>query len=154
MHNLKNGGGSFKGYIGECMFKLTDKYLVLTRFFSKNKYASIFGKYLSKEQFEFVYTNWYSIDAIKICFDTGKQIIIYEIKTRNKYDCPKSNWATKFTQNSIDLYKKAIGLDFKVTVATVWILEDWNYEIEFEDFQDAKYCIDESKTYDKQSGIE
>jgi len=37
MFDLKRGGGSFKGIIGECMFKLTNRTVVITRFFNKNK---------------------------------------------------------------------------------------------------------------------
>ena len=149
MYNLKNGKGSFKGLIGECMFKLTDRYLVITRFFNRNKYFTVFGKYLTKEQAEFIDKNWFSIDAIKISFDGGfKKVCLYEIKTKNKYADPKVFWRTKFTQSTIDVYNKAIELGFGVKVATVRLYDNWNYELEFEDFKNANYCIDKPKQYD------
>jgi len=152
MHNLKNGKGSFKGLIGECMFKMTDKYVVITRFFNKQKYFSIFGKYLSHVQAEFVDKYWFSIDAIKISFENKiKNIIIYEIKTRNKYSRIRPHWKTKFTQSTIDIYEEALKIGFNVRVATVWLLDDWNYKIELKDFQDADYCIDKPKKYDLNS---
>ena len=62
--NLKDCGGTFKGLIGECMFKSYSKSLVLTRFFNKNKYLQIFGQYLTESQANFLSKNWYSLDAI------------------------------------------------------------------------------------------
>lgn len=148
MYNLKNCGGSFKGLIGECMFKLTDKYLIITRFFNKTKWLTIFGKYLTKEQLHFVEKYWFSIDAIKISFCTGKKVCLYEIKTRNKYSRPKYFWKQKFTKCTVDLYNDALKKNFEVKIATVWLLDDWNYEIEIQDFKDADYCIDKAKKYD------
>ena len=73
MFNLKKGKSNYKGWIGECMFKLTDKSVELTRFFVKQKYLRIFGKYFSKNQKEFLNKYWYSLDAIKISFDKKKE---------------------------------------------------------------------------------
>lgn len=148
MYNLRNGKGSFKGIIGECMLKLTDKDMVVTKFFNKNKYILIFGKYFSKEQLDFIKLNWFSIDAIKIHFEGGKKLCLYEIKTKNRYDNPKPFWLTKFTQETNEMYRKALSFGFEVKVATVWLLDNWDYEIELEDFQSAKYCIDKPKPYD------
>lgn len=149
MYNLKKGKGSFKGLIGECMLKLTDKYLVITRFFNKQKYFTIFGRYLSHAQAEFVDKYWFSIDAIKISFENKtKTVYLYEIKTRNNYSCIKPHWRTKFTQSTIDIYTEALRIGFNVKIATVWLLDDWNYEIELEDFKKADYCIDKPKRYD------
>lgn len=54
MYNLKRGKGTYKGLIGECMFKLTRRYLVVTKFFNKNKYLSIFGEKFSKKEKDFI----------------------------------------------------------------------------------------------------
>ena len=80
MFNLKKGGGSFKGIIGECMFKLTNKNVVITTFFNKNKFIPIFGKYLTLEQQDFLRDNWHSVDAFELLFANGrKELVLYEI---------------------------------------------------------------------------
>ncbi len=148
MYNLKKCKGSFKGLVGECMFKLTDKYLIVTRFFNKAKWFNIFGKYLTQEQLNFVDAYWFSIDAIKISFEGYKRIILYEIKTRNKYSQPKYFWKTKFTKSTVDIYNEALEKGFEVKIATVWLRDNWDYEVRIEDFKDADYCIDKPKKYD------
>lgn len=130
------------------MFKLTDKDLVVTRFFNKSKWFGIFSKYLTADQREFLQKHWFSIDAVKVSFKEGKEVNLYEIKTKNKYNNPRSFWRTKFTQSTVDVYTQALKRGFKVTVATVWLLDNWNYEIEMADFRNADYCVDRPKQYD------
>ncbi len=148
MYNVREQKGSFKGLIGECMFKLTDRYVIVTKFFNKTKWLNIFSKYLSRQQYVFMANNWFSIDAVKIDFPRHK-ILLYEIKTKNRYVHPQAFWKTKFTQSTVNLYNEALKLDFEVKTATVWLLDNWNYEICIEDFQNADYCIDKPKLYDK-----
>ncbi|MBW2986507.1 hypothetical protein KY333_04010, partial [Candidatus Woesearchaeota archaeon] len=93
----------------------------------------------------------FSIDAIKISFDKGKKIYLYEIKTKNKYQKPRSYWKIKFTQSTVNIYREALKLGFEVKIAIVWLLDDWNYEIQFQDFKTADYCIDKPKKYDLKS---
>ncbi len=150
MYNLKEGKGSYKGLIGECLFKLTRKYLVVTKFFNKNKYFGIFGEKFSEQEREFIDKNWFSIDAIEFDYtQKPRKVVLFEIKTRNKYAKPKSNWKNKFTLATHNMYNNAESLGFNVKIATVWLLDDWNYNIEIEDFKDATYSIDRPKTYDK-----
>ena len=78
-----------------------------------------------------------------------KKIELFEIKTRNKYNNPKPFWITNFTKSTVDIYNKALELGFKVQIVTVWLLDDWYYEIEFEDFLNAKYFISKPKKYDR-----
>ncbi len=149
MYNLRTGGGSFKGIIGEYMFKLPNKNVVLTRFFNKPKYFSIFGKYFTPKQLSFLQENWYSIDAIDIVFNNGaKEVILYEIKTRNKY---YSNlpFKPKMTLETHHLYHQAKQLQFITKIATIWLYDNWDYDIEISDFDERYYCVDRPKPYDK-----
>ncbi|MFC1691469.1 hypothetical protein ACFL0W_04790 [Nanoarchaeota archaeon] len=149
MLNLRECKGSFKGLIGECMFKLTNKRVVITRFFNITKYFRIFGKYLSKQQSEFLRQNWFSIDAIEITFETGrKKIRLYEIKTKNKYS-KEMRFKPKITSATVKMYSKAKGLGFIVNYATVWFLSNWDFEVEILEFNEQIFYIDKPKRYDK-----
>lgn len=148
MFNLKRGGGSFKGIIGECMFKLTNERVVITKFFRKDKYIPIFGKHFTPEQIEFLQNNWYSIDAIDILFSNGKkEIVLYEIKTRNRYN-KELDFKPKMTQETHNLYHHAKTLNFSVKIVTVWLYDDWEYDLETKEFDAKDYYIDAPKRYD------
>ncbi len=150
MYNLKKGKGTYKGLIGECMFKLTRRYLVLTQFWNKNKYFDTFGDKLSREQKEFIDKNWYSVDGIE--FDYSKRppkAMLFEIKTMNKKINPKPHWINKMTLATHKMYNDAIKIRFDVRIVTVLLLDDWNYEIKITDFSKAKYYIDKPRKYDK-----
>ena len=150
MYNLKDGRGTYKGLIGECLFKLTKKYAVVTKFFNKNKYFQIFGEKFSEKEREFIDRNWFSIDAIDFDYiKNPRKVVLFEIKTKNKYNNPKPNWIPKMTLATHEMYKEALSIGFDVKVATVWLHENWNYEIELLDFASANYCIDKPKKYDK-----
>jgi len=148
MHNLKEGKGTFKGTIGECMFKLTNDKVVITKFFNKNKYFSIFGKYFEEKQLRFLQENWYSIDAIEIIFVEGKKhIFLYEIKTRNKYK-KELSYKPKMTEASHILYNRSRDYGLIPKLVTVWLHENGEYSIDIEDFHKSLYCIDKPKKYD------
>lgn len=153
MYNLKRSGGTFKGLIGEAMFKITRENLILTRFFNKNKYLRIFGKYLSPIQKDFLFNNWYSIDALEIDYSSyPRGIILYEIKTLNNNFIPSLNGLNKIpkiTLNSYNLYNYAVSLGFNVFVAYVLLNSNWDYDIKIEDFTKCKFSIDKPKNYDK-----
>ncbi len=149
MYNLKKGGGTFKGLIGECMFKLTRKNLILTRFFNKNKYLTIFGNRLTKEQYTFLDKNWYSLDAIEIDYSTNPyKFLLFEVKTMNYLYNPKPYWKLLMTKNTYNLYSESLKLGFDVKVATVILLDNWNYEIEITDFDKTDFLISKPKKYD------
>ena len=149
MFNLKRGGGSFKRIIGECMFKLTNERVVITKFFRKDKYFPIFGKHFTPEQKEFLQNNWYSIDAIDILFSNGqKEVILYEVKTRNKYN-KELYFKPKMTLETHNLYNSAKSLNFSVKIVTVWLYDNWEYDLEIKDFDEKDYYIDTPKLYDK-----
>ncbi len=149
MYNLKEGKGTFKGTIGECMFKLTNDKVVITKFFNKSKYFFIFGKYLNEKQSQFLQENWYSIDAIEILFIEGKpQAFLYEIKTRNKY-ARELSYKPKMTEASHALYNSSKEYGFIPKLVTVWLHDNWEYSIEIKDFHENLYCIDKPKKYDR-----
>lgn len=150
MYNLKEGKGTYKGLIGECLFKLTRKYLVVTKFFNKNKYFEIFGEKLSIEERNFISQNWFSIDAIEFDYTQNpRKIILFEIKTKNKYSNPKSNWEIKMTLATHNMYNQALKIGFDVKVVIVWLLDNWEYDIEIQNFKDNHYYIDKPKKYDR-----
>ncbi len=144
MYNLKEFYGSFKGIIGEYMFKLTNKRVVLTRFFNKPKYFLIFGKYLTREQNDFLRKNWYSIDAIELF---GRNPILYEVKTKNKYSTFLP-FKPKMTQAAHEIYNHAKELGFIVKIALVELKDNWEYDVSILEFDKKYYCIDKPKTYD------
>lgn len=149
MYNLKEGKGTFKGTIGECMFKLTNDKVVITKFFNKDKYFFIFGKYFDSNQLQFLKENWYSIDAIEIMFLEGKtQFLLYEIKTRNKY-AKKLSYKPKMTEASHILYSSFRDYGFIPKLVTVWLHDNWEYIIEIENLHEGLYCIDKPKKYDR-----
>ena len=148
MYNLKKEGGTFKGLIGESMFKLTRKYAFLVRFHNKKKFFEIYENILSSEQKSFLDQNWYSLDSIEVI---GNEIFLYEIKTRNKYQ-KLIHFKPKMTLETHNLYNEAKKCGFLTKIATVWLLDDWNYNVEITDFEENFYCIDKPKRYDKVRG--
>ena len=148
MHNLKKQRGNFKGLIGECMFKIVNKRLVLTQYFNRQKYQNIFGKHLSNEQRQFIYTNWYSLDGIEIKYEKGaKEVILFEIKTKNEY-CKELWFKPKVTRNTYHMYIKAQEIGFSVKLAVVIFRKNWNYDIKIQEFDKCNICIDKPKEYD------
>lgn len=53
------------------------------------------------------------------------------------------------TDSTSRMYNEAIKIGFDVKVATVWLHDNWDYNIEIVDFNQAKFSIDKSKNYDK-----
>ena len=89
------------------MFKLTRRYLIVTKFFNKNKYFKIFGEKLSEQEKNFIDKNWFSIDAIEFDYTKNpRKVVLFEIKTRNKYTTSKPNWNSKIFWLLIRCIKK------------------------------------------------
>ena len=150
MYNLKEKTGTYKGLIGECLFKLTRHYLILTRYFNKNKYLTVLGDKLSKEEKEFIDKNWFSLDAIEFDYQqTPRKVVLFEIKTLNKQYNPNTFWLPKISSSEYNIYKEALTLGFDVMVAFVNLLDDWNYSVEIKNFDDVQFSIDKPKLYDK-----
>ena len=153
MYNLKRGGGTYKGIIGECMFKLTRRYTILPKFFNKNKYFSIFENKLSQDEKNFINNNWYSLDALEFDYTKNpRKIILFEVKTLNDFYYKKLDGLNRiptFTSATVNMYKEAEKLGFDVKVAIVWLKDNWDYEVELIDFNKARYIIDSPKKYDK-----
>ena len=152
MQNVKSIGGTFKGLIGECLFKVTDDRLTLTRFFGRNKWLELFGERLSESQRNFIFKNWYSLDVVRIP-RPGDQACIYEVKTRNRYKRMEPHWINKFSARTTILYKEATSLGIQVFVTTVWMEDDWNYSIEIKPFSESEYVVDSPKRYDRTGAI-
>jgi hypothetical protein len=155
MYNLKRGGGTYKGIVGECLFKLTRRYLILPKFFNKEKYFKIFGERLSKDEANFIDNNWHSLDAIEFDYTKNpRKVVLFEVKTLNDVYYHKLNGLNRipiFTDSSVKMYKGALQNGFDVRVAKVWLKDDWNYDVEIVDFDKCNYQIDSPKKYDKNS---
>tara|TARA_Y100000034_G_scaffold136768_1_gene215578 strand:+ start:15177 stop:15629 length:453 start_codon:yes stop_codon:yes gene_type:complete len=150
MYNLREGKGTFKGLIGECMFKLTRKNLILTRFFGKNKFFKIFSTKISYLEREFLYKNWFSIDAIEFDYSQKpRKIVLFEIKTQNYYRNRKFNWKPKMTLATHNIYKEALRLEFDVKMVIIELYDAWDYDAKIKDFNESDYYIDKPKRYDK-----
>jgi len=147
MFDLKKSKGTFKGLIGENMFKLANKEAILVRFFNKNKFIQLFKTYLNKKQINFLNYYWYSLDAIKI---NSKEIVLYEIKTKNKYKS-KLFFKPKMTKSTHEMYILAKKLGFKVKLTIVEFHENWQYEIHINSLEEKDYCIDQIKKYDRKN---
>jgi len=152
MFNLKTGKGSFKGFIGECMFKLNNRKVIMTTFFNKLKYIDVFGNYFNKEQKTFLLRNWHSFDAIEIVSEKGiTTFVLYEIKTRNHYHNP-SWYKPKMTFRTHNLYNQSKLIGFTPKIVHVWLYDNWDYDIKITDFEGRYYCIDKEKKYDYRVG--
>ena len=150
MYNLKEATGTYKGLIGECLFKLTRRYAIITKFFNKKKYFSIFGDRLSEKEKEFIEKNWFSIDGIEFDYRfSPRKIVLFEVKTMNERYSSKPYWLPKITIAEKNMYEEAISLGFSVMVALVNLLDNWNYSVEIKNFEDVKFSIDKPKPYDK-----
>ncbi len=147
MYNFKKMGGTFKGLAGECMFRLVKTKSYLTRFFPIEFVLNRHQKMLTQKQKEFLINNWLSFDAIEF---TKSDIIIYEIKTRNKeYDIKR--YKTKFTQNSVDLLNEAKKIGFEVKLAKIFLNTNWEYDIKIFNFifSKDKMWINNNNKFDK-----
>lgn len=153
MFNVKRFNGTFKGIIGECMFKLAFPKINLTNFYPSFRFLSYFNKILTLEQYTFLKKHWYSIDAIevkKVEKENGGEywFILYEIKTRNRYTTDLY-FKPKMTLETHKVYHEAEKLGFVSKIATIWLETDWNYSIELQEYKSEFYCIDKPKKYDK-----
>ena len=140
--------GSYKGYAGECMFKLTKTNAIIPRFSSLRKHLFIFGKKYTQKQYEFIQKNWWSIDSFEMVQEGKNEVLtMYKIKTRNSYKQKIWN-PPKMTKYCHEMYSEAEKLGFRVKMATVWLDDNWEYRVVIEDFGKSEYYIDDQKRYD------
>lgn len=105
-----------------------------------------------------MWENWYSLDALEITYSQKskeRKVVLYEVKTRNRYTTSilTKNWKFRLfelTQNTKELYDEAKKLGMEVKVAIVWLLSNWNYDVEIKDLDEVGYIIREPRKYDKQ----
>ena len=146
MENLKKFYGTYKGLIGEYIFRLTKKSTILTKITDKEKIINYFDEMLNAQQKKFLETYWHSIDALE--FKREKQeIILYEIKTRNYHKV--NHYKPKMTQHTHEVYNKAKKLGFIVKLIYINLHNNWNFEVEELEFDRRYYFIDSPKRFDK-----
>ena len=147
-YNLLHFGGTFKGIIGECMFKLANPKITLTAFYPKKRFIGYFSNSLTKEQIKFLNSHWGSIDAIDVKRIQNKNIfVLYEIKTRNRYK-KDLHYKPKMTHATHIIYEYAKNLGFNISLVTIWLEHNWNYIIQLSEYNQKNYCIDKPKKYD------
>jgi len=148
MYNLKDIGGTYKGLIGEFMFKSTRKWSVLMKCWNNEKYFRTFGKYFNSSQIHFIQQNWHSHDCLEIFFNNGKkELRMYEIKTKNENK--RLHYKPKITQSTLILYQEAEKIGFHVYLAQVVLKEVWNFDTHLERFAPELFVLDKPKLYDK-----
>lgn len=76
-------------------------------------------------------------------------MVLYEIKSLNKIENRKFFWTPKITYSTKMIYNEAIHMGFDVRMAIVWLYDDWDYDIEIEEFKQVRCCVDMPKKYDK-----
>ena len=146
MYDLREQKGIYKGRVGECMAKLVDPGIVLTCMAGSEKYLAACQNNITTEHYSFLRKHWTSIDAVRRGPDNT--IIIYEIKLRVKYRKMKPEWKTNITWSSYNVYKEAIKLGLAVKILTIWMLDDWDYEIEIRNFKYADYTVSKPREFD------
>ncbi|MBU2590115.1 MAG: hypothetical protein KKF52_03475 [Nanoarchaeota archaeon] len=146
MENLKLFYGTYKGLIGEYMFRLTRKFIILTKLTDKDRIINYFNEKLKEEQKIFLETYWHSIDALE--FKRNEQeIILYEVKTKNAYK--NKIFKPKMTLHTHNIYNKAQELGFVVKLILIRLHNNWNFEVEELEFNKEHYQIDSPKRFDK-----
>jgi hypothetical protein len=134
------------------MFKTTRDRLVLPKYWNKEKYFRIFGKYLTRAQETFVRENWFSLDGLEIEATRERTTVtIYEIKTGTDYQ-QNMRFKPKMTASTAQLYAEAQRRGFLVRFAVVRFYTDWHFGVEIKDYDPAHYCVDAPKRYDKRPG--
>ncbi|MFT4312826.1 MAG: hypothetical protein ACMXYA_00290 [Candidatus Woesearchaeota archaeon] len=147
MYNMKKFGGTFKGLIGECLFKFVQKKVYLSSFHNiKHVLRKIEEEYsFSTEQKTFISRNYSSIDAIEL----SKKPIIYEIKTRNAQH--SNQFKINITNNSIKILQDAKKLGFEVRLVEILLHSNWNFDCKISDFTypNHKLRVQFKNRYDK-----
>lgn len=126
MIDLKRCNGTYKCLIGQCMFKLSRQNACLTRFWNRHRYVDTFRRYLTKKQIDFLKYNWTLINSIEFI---SHKPFLFEII--NKQD-------SCIEESKVKMYGNAKDLGFKVYVAEVIFLDNWNYEVELKRFDPGR----------------
>lgn len=146
MENLKKFRGTYKGLIGECMFRLTKTAIILTRLAEKRDVLGYYKDFLNEKQKEFLECYWHSIDAIEFN-KKEKDVILYEVKTKNAYK--NKSFPPKMTEHAHIVYNKAKAIGFIIRLVFIELQNNWNFEIKEMEFKKCYYCIDKPKRFDK-----
>lgn len=144
-YNLKKQDNFLKGDIAEVIVKHKVRYCHRTREISRDFLKKEFPFKIKREVLQYLYKYWYTIDLFKFELEHDKveKIVVYEVKARNWYSNPDK---VKFkipniTARSLKVYKEAISLGFAVKYAEVRLLDDWNYELVFKDFNEKDFIV-------------
>ena len=52
------------------------------------------------------------------------------------------------TENTSTIYSNAKSLRIEVQMVTVWLYQNWEYDVEIKEFDLDDFCIEKPKTYD------
>ncbi len=146
-YNLRKLKGTFKGIIGECMFKLIRKSSFLTWFTRYNEFISYNKQYISQREADFLRRFWHSIDAVEI---KDNRLVIYEIKTKNYYSAYyEKRFQPEITKASYNAYMLAKKIGIRVWLVKILFFDNWKFSICYKEINRSNCFIDKEKRYDK-----
>lgn len=150
VYNLKKQDGFLKGDIGEIIGRHKIRYCHRTREINRNFLKKDFPFKISREVLEYLWNNWYTIDLFKFIVINNKveNIELYEVKVRNWYSNPAK---VKFpipniTPKALKAYEEAVSKGFIVKYMAIHWLDNWEYTIEFKDFEKQEFIVHDGGT--------
>ncbi len=151
MLNVRDFGGSYKGLIGECLFKFSHKYAVLTQLANPATYFDKRPYTLSETTKRFLIDNWTRIDAIEVLLDASmniREVNIYEVKTQN-YDREKAfSYMRPSVSFNVDaVFRAAARYGINAHLAKVFLLNDWSFDITISPYNSTDVFVCERPSY-------
>ncbi|MFH2028827.1 MAG: hypothetical protein ABIJ08_06825 [Nanoarchaeota archaeon] len=146
-YDLRRQDIKLKSELGEIITKHKIAYLHLRREHKKDYLGQVFpfGK-LPNNVKSFLEKNWFSIDAFRFKSRNFKflNLQLFEIKLRSYYpNLRKEGYIIDMTKKELSIYKMARTLGFEVYVVTIWLYDDWKYDLKLNNFDNAKIKIAE-----------
>jgi hypothetical protein len=141
MNSLKKASGTFKGLIGECMYRIENPRIILTHFQPKELAIRQLREIYDDKQIAFIFANWDTIDAI-----ATNETTVYEIKTRcGDY----GKYKLRVMANCHNTLKKAARIGITPKLIKVIFEEDWLFRVEETDYLDEHLEVIVPKKYNK-----
>jgi len=144
-YDLRRQNIRLKSDLGEIIAKHRIPYLHLIRErkqdFLDRKFP--FGD-LPKNAKNFLKKNWFSIDSFRFKSNDYKfsNLELFEIKLRSYYpNLRREAYIIDMTSNEVKIYKEAIKNGFDVFVVTIWLYDDWKYDVVIKNFNSTKLKI-------------
>jgi hypothetical protein len=151
MLSVREFKGSYKGLIGECLFKFKHKYAVLTQLANPDTYLEKRPYTLPKEMIAFLKSNWTRIDAFEVLLNHDMSLLavnIFEIKTRNQYKYILPGHVELRVSPEVDkAMKSAKEYGIGAYLAKVMLFDDWRFDVEIISYDSAPVTVCEQPNY-------